>query len=212
MPRIEDPIRGGISVDLNRQLDLAAARLDSYHSAGAWIGADIGRGINHNLETSWLAMRRGGGTAFEGLLVDARMGWQIDPRQCVRLALQSNHIDRWGRTDDRGLAAQLLYSWRLDSRTALHASTSLGPTTTMIKARCSMAPQPVLEDQLRLAAAVLAAHAQIITCIINIVTIGAVDSYLVANLHSDRARREWKSLCLECSCISAVNLFWQLVV
>ena len=54
------------------------------------------------------------------------MSWQIDPRQRVRLALQGNHVDRWGRTDDRGLAAQLLYTWRLDPRTALHLGTSLG--------------------------------------------------------------------------------------
>ena len=76
---------------------------------------------------------RDGGTAFRVSLVHVRLGWQIDPRQRIRLALQSSDVvrdpslyaqgvDRHGRD----AAAQLIYSYKVNPRTAFYAGASFG--------------------------------------------------------------------------------------
>ena len=74
-----------------------------------------------------------GGTAFDASLVDARASWQLDPRQRLRLSVQGSEVERdqnlYTRPVNqraRDVAAQLLYSYKLNPRSAVYAGYSHG--------------------------------------------------------------------------------------
>ncbi|HWI24003.1 MAG TPA: hypothetical protein VNS59_03665, partial [Lysobacter sp.] len=78
-------------------------------------------------------MRRDGGTAFEATVVNSGGSWQFDPRQRLRLTLQGSEVKRnQALYEDtinetaRDWAAQLVYSYKVNPRTALYAGTSYG--------------------------------------------------------------------------------------
>ena len=115
------------------QLDLAASRRGHGRVAETWGELDIGRSLNLSWSITRQRLRRDGGTAFDASLADIRLGWQLDTRQRLRLALQGNRIARdpllYPRRVDahsRNTAAQLIYSYKVNPRTALYAGTSLG--------------------------------------------------------------------------------------
>ncbi|MBA2548163.1 MAG: hypothetical protein H0V16_06850 [Burkholderiaceae bacterium] len=94
---------------------------------------DIGRGINLNLNYTHQRLRRDGGTAFDAKVIDSRISWQLDPRQRLRLSLQGSDVARdpalYTRPVNRrarDLASQLLYSYKLNPRSALYAGYSQG--------------------------------------------------------------------------------------
>lgn len=89
--------------------------------------------INLNLSYSAQRLRRDGGTAFRTGVLDGRFSWQLDPRQRLRLSVQGSEVERDPalyaaptRRNDRGVAAQLLYSYKLNPRSALYAGYSHG--------------------------------------------------------------------------------------
>ncbi len=115
------------------QLDLAASRLGHGSVVEPSLTLDIGRGVNFNLNHSRQRLRRDGGTAFDAKVVDTRISWQLDPRQRLRLSVQASDVERDpalyalpvnGR--GRDVAAQLLYSYKLNPRSALYAGYSHG--------------------------------------------------------------------------------------
>ena len=115
------------------QLDLAASRLGRIRQWDPFVTMDIGRGINLNLNYSQQRLQRDGGTAFDAQLVDARASWQLDPRQRVRLSVQGSQGERDQRLYTRpvnqrarNVAAQLLYSYKLNPRSAVYAGYSHG--------------------------------------------------------------------------------------
>ncbi len=114
-------------------LDLAASRIGTMDQIEPWLSLDAGRGININLSYTAQRLRRDGGTAFEVGVLDTRFSWQLDPRQRLRLSLQGSEVERdparYARPiqrRSRDLAAQLLYSYKLNPRSALYAGYSHG--------------------------------------------------------------------------------------
>jgi hypothetical protein len=66
-------------------------------------------------------------------VLDTRASWQIDPRQRIRLSAQASEVERDPslyqqpvQARSRNLAAQLLYSYKVNPRTALYAGWSQG--------------------------------------------------------------------------------------
>ena len=115
------------------QLDLAASRIGRIRQWDPSVTMDIGRGINLDLNYSHQRLERDGGTAFDASLVDARASWQLDPRQRLRLSVQGSEVERdqnlYTRPVNqraRDVAAQLLYSYKLNPRSAVYAGYSHG--------------------------------------------------------------------------------------
>ncbi len=126
-------LRLGTFMDFGRQIDLTATRIGRRSRAGIWGEASIGRGVGISAEVSRQQLQRDGGTAFSASLADLRLGWQIDPRQRVRLALQGSDVKRAPAlylepvvAHARSAATQLIYSYKVNPRTAFYAGTSFG--------------------------------------------------------------------------------------
>ncbi|HEY4555740.1 MAG TPA: DUF5916 domain-containing protein [Lysobacter sp.] len=136
-------------------LDLTASRMGRGMAWEPSVQLDIGRGIHLALQHSRQRLQRDGGTAFDARVLDARLSWQLDPRQRVRLSLQGSDVARDParyrfapdacpftptdpaagcaiavRTLARDVGAQLLYSYKLNPRTALYAGYSHGAFDT----------------------------------------------------------------------------------
>ena len=78
-------------------------------------------------------MQRDGGTAFQTTLLNGGGSWQFSPRQRVRLTLQGSRIERDPalyafpvNEKARDWAAQMVYSYKINPRTALYAGGSYG--------------------------------------------------------------------------------------
>ena len=90
-------------------LDLTASRMGRGQVWEPWLTLDIGRGINFNLNHSHQRLKRDGGTAFDAMVLDGRVSWQLDPRQRLRLSVQASEIERnqalYAQTGGAALAA-----------------------------------------------------------------------------------------------------------
>jgi hypothetical protein len=116
----------GTYMNFGQQLDLRAARTGRRAMAGTWGNVNLGRGFNAEWDVNRQRLRRDGGTAFDATVADLRMGWQLDPRQRVRLTLQGSELHRFDDLVDRNYAAQAVYSYKINPRTALYAGASYG--------------------------------------------------------------------------------------
>ena len=126
-------VKLGMSVRRGDQLDLRGFRGGVLDVWEPWLQLDIGRGINLNLSYAAQRLRRDGGTAFESGVLDGRFSWQLDPRQRLRLSVQGSDVRRDQRLyasrvsrHSRDVASQLLYSYKLNPRSALYAGYSHG--------------------------------------------------------------------------------------
>jgi len=116
----------GTYMNFGQQLDLRAARTGRRAMAGIWGNVNLGRGFNAAWDVNRQRLRRDGGTAFDATVADLRMGWQLDPRQRVRLTLQGSQLHRFDELVDRNYAAQAVYSYKINPRTAVYAGASYG--------------------------------------------------------------------------------------
>ena len=116
----------GTYMNFGKMLDLAAARTGRRTLLGFWGNANLGRGFNTEWDISKQRLRRDGGTAFDASVADLRMGWQLDPRQRLRLTLQGSELKRFDSLIDRNYAAQVVYSYKINPRTALYTGASYG--------------------------------------------------------------------------------------
>ena len=116
----------GTYMNFGKMLDLAAARTGRRTLLGFWGNANLGRGFNTEWDISKQRLRRDGGTAFDASVADLRMGWQLDPRQRLRLTLQGSELKRFDNLIDRNYAAQVVYSYKINPRTALYTGASYG--------------------------------------------------------------------------------------
>jgi len=114
-------------------LDLAASRMGHGQIWEPYIELDVGRGINLNINHSHQRLKRDGGTAFDAMVLDGRLSWQLDPRQRLRLSVQASEVERNQalyassvNARARDVAAQLLYSYKLNPRSAIYAGYSQG--------------------------------------------------------------------------------------
>jgi hypothetical protein len=127
------PMKVGGNFQVGDGLDLLASEVGHLVDMEPFVQLDVGRGINVNLAYTRQRMTRDGGTAFDASVLDSRVSWQFDPRQRLRLSVQDSDIDR-----DQALypvpvlhhsgdvAAQLLYSYKLNPRSAIYAGYSQG--------------------------------------------------------------------------------------
>lgn len=123
----------GADVRMGPQIDLEAVRRGQGRFAEVWGNIAFGLGYSVEFDLFRQDLLRDGGTAFAATVFDTRFGWQIDPRQRLRIALQGSRIDKdpalYVDPVDRhvrDLAAQLTYSYKVNPRTALYAGGTLG--------------------------------------------------------------------------------------
>ena len=123
----------GMYVQVGTMLDLTAEKTGRRTMLELWGNTNIGRGLTMDWDITRQRMRRDGGTAFEATLVNAGGSWQFDPRQRLRLTLQGSEVKRNQalyadaiNETARDWAAQVVYSYKINPRTALYAGASYG--------------------------------------------------------------------------------------
>jgi hypothetical protein len=123
----------GGNVSNGRSIDLAASRIGRATISELWGTAAIGQGWMFNFSVYNQTLRRDGGKAFSASSYDGTLSWQIDPKQRVRLSMQGNQVDREPalypfpiQRHSRNLAAQLIYSYKVNPRTALFIGGATG--------------------------------------------------------------------------------------
>ena len=123
----------GAFLQVGRLLDLAAERTGRRTMLEVWGNANVGRGIALDWDLMRQRMHRDGGTAFTATVLNAGGSWQFDPRQRLRLTLQGSevtrnqalYVDSVNQTA-RDWAAQMVYSYKVNPRTAVYAGASYG--------------------------------------------------------------------------------------
>ncbi|AXK73451.1 hypothetical protein DWG18_14970 [Lysobacter sp. TY2-98] len=129
--------RSGVQVGANfrvgPQIDLAASKRGQGRYIDVFGNFSFGRGLSINADVFQQSLRRDGGTAFEATVFDLRFGWQFDPRQRLRIAVQGSNVDKDPalyvnpvNRHARDVGAQLIYSYKVNPRTALFAGGTVG--------------------------------------------------------------------------------------
>ncbi|WP_162301453.1 carbohydrate binding family 9 domain-containing protein [Cognatilysobacter segetis] len=115
------------------QIDLAASRRGQGRFFDIYGNFSIGLGLSFNVDLFQQSLRRDGGTAFEATVLDTRLAWQLDPRQRLRLTVQASNVDKDPalyahpvNRHARDVGAQLVYSYKVNPRTAVYAGGALG--------------------------------------------------------------------------------------
>jgi hypothetical protein len=115
------------------QLDLLASREGRIVDVEPFMQLDIGLGVNVDLNYTYQRLDRDGGTAYDADVLDARVSWQVDQHQRLRLSVQGSDIHRDQALYEvpvmqrsRDIAGQLLYSYKVNPRTAFYAGYSEG--------------------------------------------------------------------------------------
>ncbi len=123
----------GAYLSAGKLLDLTAARTGRRHMIEVWGNSNLGRGVNLEWDITRQRMQRDGGTAFRTTVGNATGSWQLNPRQRLRLTLQGSEVLRDQtlyvnpvNEKARDWAAQLVYSYKLNPRTAVYAGGSYG--------------------------------------------------------------------------------------
>lgn len=123
----------GADVRMGPQIDLEAVRRGHGRFAEIWGNISFGLGYNIEFDLFRQDLLRDGGTAFAATVFDTRFGWQIDPRQRLRIAIQGSRVDKDPALYEhpvnrhaRDVAAQVIYSYKVNPRTALYAGGTLG--------------------------------------------------------------------------------------
>lgn len=123
----------GAYLQLGEMLDLTAEATGRRTMLELWGNANVGRGIALDWDLVRQRMRRDGGTAFTASVLNAGGSWQFDPRQRLRLTLQGSEVKRNQalyadavNETARDWAAQVVYSYKINPRTALYAGASYG--------------------------------------------------------------------------------------
>ena len=122
-----------MNLQVGTLLDLTAEKTGQRSMLELFGNAEVGRGVALNWDVILQRMRRDGGTAFTAKVLNAGGSWQFDPHQRLRLTLQGSQIQREQalyvdavNQRARDSAAQVVYSYKLNPRTALYAGASYG--------------------------------------------------------------------------------------
>ncbi|MEO5962882.1 MAG: DUF5916 domain-containing protein [Thermomonas sp.] len=123
----------GAYVQVGTLLDLNAQKTGQRTMVELFGNASVGRGLSMDWDISRQRLRRDGGVAFEATVANVGGSWQFDPRQRMRLTLQGSEVLRnqalYVQTVNetaRDWAAQMVYSYKINPRTALYAGASYG--------------------------------------------------------------------------------------
>ena len=126
-------VQVGGYLQVGRMLDLAADTTGRRTMIEVFGNANLGLGVALNWDVLRQRMQRDGGTAFTATVLNAGGSWQFDPRQRLRLTLQGSQVERnqalyadTVKQRARDWAAQVVYSYKLNPRTALYAGASYG--------------------------------------------------------------------------------------
>ncbi len=125
----------GLFLRSGEQIDFRNGKLADIDQVEPSMTLNIGKGINFKLNHVYQKLSRDGGDVFVANLSDARLSWQFNHRQRLRLSLQYGNTIRDKfldirpfqiNSEERDLSAQLLYSYKINPRTALYAGYSEG--------------------------------------------------------------------------------------
>lgn len=125
----------GIFLRNGEQIDFRNAKLADITQIDPFINLNIGKGISFRFNHTYQELSRDAGDVYVANLSDARLSWQFNYRQRLRLSLQYGNTIRDKFLDVRpleinaetsDLGAQLLYSYKINPRTALYAGYSEG--------------------------------------------------------------------------------------
>ena len=126
-------VKLGATLRVGPQIDLQARRRGHGRYFDVWGEFALGSGYSFEFDLFRQDLLRDGGTAFAATVFDTRFGWQIDPRQRLRVAIQGSRIDKDPMLYDepvnrhaRDVAAQVIYSYKVNPRTALYAGGTFG--------------------------------------------------------------------------------------
>jgi len=125
----------GLFVRHGNQIDFANSRLARVTNFEPSVNLNIGKGLSARLNHNYVGLTRDGGDVVVANLTDLRLSWQMNLRQRLRLSVVWQDVERDlslynhpgnfdARTRDLGL--QLLYSYKINPRTALYAGYSDG--------------------------------------------------------------------------------------
>jgi len=122
----------GVSIGLfarhGDRTDLANSRLAKFTAIEPNIALNLGRSLTLSVDHNYQKLSRDGGNVYVANLTDLRLSWQFSLRQRLRLA--------WVRSDIRfdqflyshpvparlrSISSQLIYSYKVNPRTALYA-------------------------------------------------------------------------------------------
>lgn len=123
----------GAYLQTGTMIDRDASKTGHRTMAELYGSANVGRGLTMDWDVIRQQMKRDGGTAFTATVANAGGSWQFDPRQRLRLTLQGSSVKRdqslyadpVGKKA-RDWAAQMVYSYKINPRTALYAGASYG--------------------------------------------------------------------------------------
>ncbi len=119
------------------KVDLANAKLGTITTISPDIDFNLGRSLTLSISHNYERLSRDGGDVYEANLTDLRLSYQFNLRQRLRLALLRNDLKvdpflyaQPEKVSDhyRSLNTQLIYSYKINPRTALYAGYADGYT------------------------------------------------------------------------------------
>jgi Domain of unknown function (DUF5916)/Carbohydrate family 9 binding domain-like len=128
-------IKLGMFIRKGEQIDFRNAKIADVIEVSPNFNFNIGKGINFNLDHTYQKLSRDNGNVFVANLTDARLSWQLNARQRLRYSLQYGNTVRdlflynlpnKFNSETRDLSTQLLYSYKINPRTAFYAGYSEG--------------------------------------------------------------------------------------
>ena len=127
------PVRG-VAVSFfarhGSKVDLANAKLGTITTISPEVEVNLGRSLTLSISHNYEKLSRDGGNVYKANLTDLRLSYQFNLRQRLRLAILRNDltVDPFLYANPpevsdhfRGLNTQLIYSYKINPRTALYA-------------------------------------------------------------------------------------------
>ncbi len=110
------------------KVDLSNTRLGKFTTIQPSVAFNIGPSLTLSIDHNYEKLSRDGGNVYVANLTDLRLSWQFSLRQRLRLALQRSDLlldpalfNNPVTPRDRSLNSQLIYSYKVNPRTALYA-------------------------------------------------------------------------------------------
>jgi hypothetical protein len=110
------------------KVDLSNTKLGTISTLAPSVAFNIGPSLTLSVDHNYEKLSRDGGNVYVANLTDLRLSWQFSLRQRLRLALQRSDLlldptlfSQPVPERDRSINSQLIYSYKVNPRTALYA-------------------------------------------------------------------------------------------
>ena len=110
------------------KVDLSNTKLGKFTTINPSMAFNIGPSLTLSIDHNYEKLSRDGGNVYIANLTDLRLAWQFSLRQRLRLALQRSDLlldptlfSAAVTPRDRSVNSQLIYSYKVNPRTALYA-------------------------------------------------------------------------------------------